>query len=134
MRSSDLPNELVDRGIHWQIAGFLLVACASAAILVEFAGSDHRAFIYFEVAATRLYWALVIPLAGLFDGARKMFEKMSEIRAKRRQRWLDEGRRQERERVRAQVQRLGSALSPEVVASLLGEPDNSREQRDAQNV
>ena len=106
MRSSDLPNELVDRGIHWQIAGFLLVACASVAILTEFADTDHREFVYFEIAATKLYWALVIPLAGLFDGARKMFEKMSEIRAKRRQRWLDEGRRegrrQERERVRAE--------------------------------
>ena len=134
MRSSDRPNELVDRGIHWQIAGFLPVACASVAILAEFAGSNHRVFIYFEIAVTRLYWALVIPLAGLFDGARKMFEKMSEIRDKRRQRWLDEGRRQERERVRAEVQRLGSALSPEVVASLLNEPDNPGEQRDAQNV
>ena len=146
MRSSDLPNELVDRGIHWQIAGFLLVACASASILAEFAGSDHRAFIYFEIAATRLYWALVIPLAGLFDGARKMFEKMSEIRARRRQRWLDEGRRegrqegrqegrrQERERVRAEVQRLGATLSPEVVASLLDEPDDLSDPRDGQNV
>ena len=142
MRSSDLPSELVDRGIRWQIAGFLLVACASVAILAEFAGSDHRAFIYFEIATTRLYWALVIPLAGLFDGARKMFEKMSEIRAKRRQRWLDEGRRegqhegrlQERERLRAEVQRLGAALSPEIVASLLDEPGDPSEQRDGQNV
>ena len=142
MRSSDLPNELVDRGIHWQIAGFLLVACASVAILAEFAGSEYRAFIYFEIAVTKLYWALVIPLAGLFDGVRKMFERMSEIRAKRRQRWLDEGRqegrregrRQERERVRAEVQRLGGVLSPEVVASLLDELDNPSEQRDTQSV
>lgn len=138
MRSSDLPNELVDRGIHWQIAGFLLVACVGVAVLAEFAGSDHRVFMYFEIAATKLYWALVIPLAGLFDGARKMFEKMSEIRAKRRQRWLDEGRQegrqQERARLRAEVQRLGAALSPEVVASLLDEPDNPSEQRDAHSV
>ena len=132
MRSSDLPSELVDRGIHWQIAGFLLVGCASAAILAEFAGSDHRAFIYFEIAATRLYWALVIPLAGLFDGARKMFEKMSEIRAKRRQRWLDEGRRegrrQERERVRAELRRLGVTLPQGSIDYLDGKNDESEPQ------
>ena len=97
MRSSDLPSELIDRGIHWQVDGFTLVAIASAAILAEFSGSELRAYIYFEIAVTRLYWALVIPLAGLFDGARKMFEKMSDIRAKRRQRWIDEGRREGRQ-------------------------------------
>lgn len=133
MRSSDLSNELVDRGIHWQIAGFPPVACASAAILAEFAGSDHRAFVYFEIAATRLYWALVIPLAGLFDGARKMFEKMSEIRAKRRQRWLDEGRRegqregrrQERETLREELGRLGVTLPQEAIDYLDGKGDKS---------
>ncbi len=150
MRSSDLPNELIDRGIYWQVGGFTLAAVASVVILAEFSGSELRAFIYFEIAVTRLYWALVIPLAGLFDGARKMFEKMSDIRAKRRQRWLDEGRReghqegrreghqegrrQERERVRAELQRLAADLPPEVVASLLDEPDNPSEQRGAPSV
>ena len=158
MRSSDLPNELIDRGIYWQVGGFTLAAVASVAILAEFSGSELRAFIYFEIAVTRLYWALVIPLAGLFDGARKMFEKMSDIRAKRRQRWLDEGpvgkvtrkaagrspgrpreghqegRRQERERMRAELQRLAADLPPEVVASLLDEPDHPSEQRGAPSV
>ena len=73
MRASELPGELVDRGIYWQIGGFAVVALSSAVLLVEFAGSDYRAFLYFEVAATKLYWAFVIPLAGLFDGVRKMF-------------------------------------------------------------
>ena len=146
MRSSDLPNELIDRGIYWQVGGFTLAAVASVAILAEFSGSELRAFIYFEIAVTKLYWALVIPLAGLFDGVRKMFEKMSDIRAKRRQRWLDEGRRegrqegrregrrQERERMRAELQRLAADLPPEVVASLLDEPDNPSEQRGAPSV
>ena len=138
MRSSDLPNELIDRGIYWQVGGFTLAAVASVAVLAEFSGSELRAFIYFEIAVTKLYWALVIPLAGLFDGVRKMFEKMSDIRAKRRQRWLDEGRRegrrQERERMRAELQRLAADLPPEVVASLLDEPDNPSEQRGAPSV
>ncbi len=134
MRSSDLPNELIDRGIYWQVGGFSLAAVASVAILAEFSGSELRAFIYFEIAVTKLYWALVIPLAGLFDGARKMFEKMSDIRAKRRQRWLDEGRRQERDRMRAELQRLAADLPQEVVASLLDEPHDPSEQRGAPSV
>ena len=125
MRASDLPNELVDRGIYWQIGGFTVVAVASVAILAEFDGLDGRAFLYFEIAVTKLYWAFVIPLAGLFDGVRKMFERMSDIKAKRRQRWLDEGRRQERERMREALQRLGVVLPQEAVDYLDGKPDDS---------
>ena len=132
MRSSESPNELVDRGIYWQVGGFTLVAITSVAILAEFDGSNGGAFLYFEIAVTKLYWAFVIPLAGLFDGVRKMFEKMSDIRAKRRQRWLDEGRRegrregreQERERMREAMQRLGVALPQEAVDYLDGKSDD----------
>ena len=76
----------------------------------------------------------MIPLAGLFDGVRKMFEKMSEIRAKRQQRWLDEGRREghreglregrqegrriEREQMRQELARLGVTLPQEAVEYL----------------
>ena len=122
MRPSELPGELVDRGIRWQLGGFTVVALASVVILAEFADSGNRAFLYFEIAATKLYWAFLIPLAGLFDGVRKMFEKMSEIRAKRKQRWLDEGRRQERKQVREELARLGVALPQEAVEFLEGKP------------
>ena len=133
MRSSDATSELVDRGIYWQIGGFTLTACASIAVLAEFSGSELRAFIYFEITVTKLYWALVIPLAGLFDGVRKMFEKMSDIRARRRQRWLDEGRREgrnegrreERETMRAQLQRLGVSLPQEAIEYLEGRREGS---------
>ena len=128
MRSSDLPNELIDRGIYWQVGGFALAAVASVAILAEFSGSELRAFIYFEIAVTKLYWALVIPLAGLFDGARKMFEKMSDIRAKRRQRWLEEGRREERQTLREELRRLGVMLPQEAIDYLEGKRDNSEPQ------
>ena len=75
MNRSELPNELVDRGIYWQFGGFTLVALGSTAVLAEFAGSDSRAFLYFEIAVTKLYWAFVIPLAGLFDGVAKCLRK-----------------------------------------------------------
>ena len=107
-----------------KLGGFTLVAVTSVAILAEFDGSNGRAFLYFEIAVTKLYWAFVIPLAGLFDGVRKMFEKMSDIRAKRRQRWLDEGRREERERMREAMQRLGVALPQEAVDYLDGKSDD----------
>ena len=68
----------------------------------------------------------VIPAS---KGTGKMFEKMSEIRAKRRQRWLDEGRRegrrQERERVHAELRRLGVTLPQEAMDYLAGKNDES---------
>ena len=65
---------------------------------------------------------------------------MSDIRAKRRQRWLDEGRReghqegrqegrrQERERIRAELRRLGVTLPQEAIDYLEGKGDKSEPQ------
>ena len=130
MRPSELSGELVDRGIYWQLGGFTVMALTSVVILAEFANSDSRAFLYFEIAVTRLYWAFLIPLAGLFDGVRKMFEKMSEIRAQRKQRWLEEGqregRRMEREQVKEELARMGVALPKEALEYLEGKaPDDA---------
>lgn len=102
-----MPNELSERGIWWQVAGFTIVALVSLAILAEFSGSDVRAYRYLEIAATKLYWAFIIPLGGLFEGVRRMFEKASEIRAaqraKMRERWTTEGRREGRQEAREEV-------------------------------
>ena len=67
MSLSELPSELSERGIWWQVAGFTIVALVSLAILAEFSGSDLRAYRYLEIAATKLYWAFIIPLGGLFE-------------------------------------------------------------------
>ncbi len=102
----------------------------------------------FEIAAKDLYWLFVLPLAGAFEGARKMFEKASEIRAAQRakimERALDRGRKEGRKAGREQAMeeirdRLLQAaeqfqqrdpqtgaiiLTPEVMEYLLGEtPD-----------
>ena len=62
---------------------------------------------------------------------------MSDIRAKRRQRWLEkaagkakrEGRRQERERMRAEeLRRLGVTLPQEAIDYLEGKGDKSEPQ------
>ena len=69
-------------------------------------------------------------------GARRVFEKMSDIRAKRRQRWHEEGRRegqwegrrQERETLREELHRLGVTLPQESIDYLEGRRDKSEPQ------
>ena len=141
MQASELPSELSERGIWWQVGGFTLTGCLCVAILAEFAGSEARAYLYFEIAVTKVYWAFVIPLAGLFDGVRKLFEKRSAIRAKIRQQGVEEGlrqgRRQERRRISETLRRFGTrdeasgavtlTLTPEAMALLLDldDPDDA---------
>ena len=151
MQASELPSELSERGIWWQVGGFTLTGCLCVAILAEFAGSEARAYLYFEIAVTKVYWAFVIPLAGLFDGVRKLFEKRSAIRAKIRQQGVEEGlrqgrqqgveqgRRQERRRISETLRRFGTrdeasgavtlTLTPEAMALLLDldDPDDAGE-------
>ena len=101
MELSDLPGELVERGIWWQIGGFTVVSAASVALLVEFDGSGTRAFRYFEAAVKTMYWANVFVLIGLFEGVRRMFEKASELRARYRQQAVEKAEKRGEERQRA---------------------------------
>ena len=106
---------LSDRGVGVQAAGFAAVGCVSVAALQLFSGSDHLLYQWFEMAATRLYWAFVVPLAGLFDWGRIMFArgkaireaKKAEILAKatqeaRKEAWQD-ATEQERKRYNARM-------------------------------
>ena len=92
MSLSELPNELSERGIWWQVGGFAIAGCASVAVLQIWEGSDFWAYRSFEIAVKDLYWMFVLPLAGLFEGVRKMFEKASEIRAAQREKMLRKAR------------------------------------------
>ena len=84
MSLSELPNELSERGIWWQVGGFAIAGCVSVAILQIWDGSGCWAYRSFEIAVKDLYWMFVLPLAGLIEGVRKLFEKASEIRAAQR--------------------------------------------------
>lgn len=145
MNVSDLANELSERGIWWQIGGFTITGCVSVAILQIWAGSEFWAYRSFEIATKDLYWLFILPLAGLIEGVRKLFEKASEIRAAQRARIVErarnrgrqEGHREGRKEALAEVRdRLHSAaeqfqqkdpatgapiLTPEVIDFLLGE-------------
>ena len=122
MELSDLPGELDERGVWWQIAGFAIVSAAVTAALVEFEGSDTRAYRYLEVAVKTLYWANVFVLIGLFEGVRRMFEKASELRARYREqaerraveRGIKQGVKQGEERQRARRQEAMSRFGIEV--------------------
>ena len=103
MELSDLPNELAERGIWWQIGGFAVVSAASVALLVEFEGSGTRAYRYLEVAVRTLYWANVFVLIGLFEGVRRMFEKASTLRARYRKQAEERAEKRAMERVTKQV-------------------------------
>ena len=109
------------------------------AVLAEFSGSDIRAYRYLEIAATKLYWAFIIPLGGLFEGVRKMFERASEIRAAQRakmqERWTRRGREEGRKEVASRMQQayeqfgieqngvMTLPITPEVEQFLFGEPE-----------
>ena len=80
MNRSDKTNDSSERGIGFQAVGFAVVGCASVAILQFGSESSSWAYQSFETAATRLYWAFVVPLAALFDWGRKMFETRKAIR------------------------------------------------------
>ena len=145
MNLSDLPGELVERGIWWQVGGFAIAGCASVAVLQLWEGSDFWAYRSFEIATKDLYWSFILPLAGLFEGVRRMFEKASAIRAAQREKmWRkaqEKGRKAGRKEALTEVRnRLNSAaeqlgqkdpvtgaitLTPEVLDSLFGEPAKS---------
>ena len=127
MQASELPRQLPDRGIWWQIVGFTLVGCVSLAILEVFAGSEFWAYRYFTTAVTRLYWAFVIPLAGLFKEARKMFETKMEIRRAARAKVLAKVRREERQKYNSRVDEALQRfqVSEELAQFLRGETEDS---------
>jgi GGDEF domain-containing protein len=100
---SDLPGELVERGVWWQIAGFAIVSAASAALLVEFEGAETRAYRYLEAAVKTMYWANVFVLIGLFEGVRRMFERVSDLRARYRRQYEERITKRVTERVTKQV-------------------------------
>ncbi len=135
MNLSDLPRELVERGIWWQIAGFAVVSAVSTVVLVEFEGSESRAYRYHETAVRALYWANAFVLIGVFEGVRRMFEKASTLRAQYRERaerrWLARQVKRSQKRRKEAYDRYGVDVdgvrmlpdTPEVRRFLDGEGD-----------
>ena len=121
MRGTELPDGLGDRGIGVQAAGFLVVGCVCLTALQVWDGSNHWAYLWFEAASTRLYWAFIVPLAATFDWGRKMFEKGKAVREAKKAELLTKEREKERRRIQTELEKQGVALTPEVVASVFGD-------------
>ena len=98
---------LSDRGIAVQAWGFAIVGCASVVALRLFSGSDYALYEWFDTAATRLYWAFVVPLAALFDWGRTMFAKGKAIREAKKAEVLAQGNAGSQAESRARGQETG---------------------------
>ena len=115
---------LADRGVGWQASGFALTGIACLAILRVFDGSSSWQYEWFEAASVRLYWAFIVPLAALFDGGRKLFEKGKAIREAQKARMVEkarrEGEKKERARIMKELEAGGVKLPPIVAEAVLG--------------
>ena len=124
-----MTDGLGDRGIGVQDAGFAIVGCVCLSVLQLWSGSDHFLYLWFETAVTRLYGAFVVPLAATFDRGRKMFErgkaireaKKAEILEKARQKAREKALREERQRIKAEMERSGITVTPEIETILSGD-------------
>ena len=115
---SQVPEVLTDRGIGWQATGFTLMGIVCLVVLQTYDGSDFWPYQWFETATVDLYWSFVLPLAALFDGGRKLFEKGKAIREAQKSRMVEKAQRkakqQENERIKNLLEQNGISLSPEV--------------------
>ena len=110
----DKTNDSSERGIGFQAVGFAVVGCAGVAILQFGSESGSWAYQSFETAATRLYWAFVVPLAALFDWGRKMFETRKAIREAALRREVQRALDEERKRIVASWDQLRKLSSEEI--------------------
>ena len=126
---SQVPEVLTDRGLGWQATGFTLTGVICLAILKSYDSIDFWLYQWFETAVVDLYWSFVLPLAVLFDGGRRLFEKGKAIREAQKARMVERARRKgekdERERIQKELERRGVVLSPEVVEAVFSEDPNN---------
>ena len=122
LETGQLSEGLGDRGIGVQAAGFVIVGCMSLLVLQWWSGSENFLYHGFEVLVTKLYWAFIVPLAATFDWMRKMFEKGKAIREAKKaeilEKALRKALREEHERIKAQLEKAGVWLTPEVAAQV----------------
>ncbi len=124
--SFELPPELIDRGVEWQVTGFTILGVAATSALAIYSETDALPFRFFEVATTKLNWAFVPTVAYLIDRSRKMFEKSSEIRATARREVLEKAQREERERIQSLLQAPGVVIPPEIAEKAFGDTNGKK--------
>ena len=103
MNPREIQSAAASRGIGYQAVGFIAVALITLAILKTFQGSAHWTYQTFALAIDQLYWALLVPLAALFERIRKMFETRAQIREGMKEEGRIEGRAEGRAEARAEL-------------------------------
>ena len=119
-QNTQSPGTLTDRGIGWQATGFALTGIACLAILKSYEESGFWLYQWFETATVDLYWAFVLPLAVLFDGGRKLFEKGKAIREAQKARMVEKAKEEERQRIMKELEATGVTYPPMVAEVVLG--------------
>lgn len=110
----ELQSELIERGVVWQVATFATIGIAATSALAIYSETDALTFRFFEVATTKLNWALVPAVAYIVDWSREMFKKSSDIRAEARREAVKKSRREENERIRSELEAEGVVIPPEI--------------------
>lgn len=116
--SNEAPFKLNERGILWQIAGFAIVGIASTSTLAIYSGSNALPFRFLEIATTKLSWPFVPTVAFVIDRSREMFRTDTEIREAARQRVIERGKREEKERIRSELKAHGIEIPPEIAKDI----------------
>ena len=136
MQIEEITSSLKERGVVWQAIGFAVVGTASVAALSVYSDSEHWVVTTYRLAATELNWAYVAIIALAIEGARKLFEKATEIRRRYSeeadakamekgeqrgiQRGREEGEREALDRVRSELSKHGIELPPDAEEAIYG--------------
>lgn len=112
--SNEVPFKLNERGILWQIAGFAIVGVATTSTLAIYSDVNVLPFRFLEIATTKLSWAFVPAVAFMIDRSREMFRTDTEIREAARRKVLERGKREEKERIRSELEAEGVVIPPEI--------------------
>ena len=138
MQIEEITSSLKERGVVWQAVGFAVFGTASLMALSVYSDSHHWVITTYRLAATELNWAYMAIIALAIEGARKVFEKATEIRrrysekadAKAIEKGIQQGRelgeREALDRVRSEMQKHGIQLPPEAEEAIYGKNGHSR--------
>ena len=142
MQIEEITSSLKERGVVWQAIGFAVIGTASVAALSVYSDSQHWIVTTYRLAATELNWAYVAIIALAIEGARKLFEKATEIRRRYSeeadakamekgeqrgiQRGREEGEREALDRVRSELSKHGIELPPDAEEAIYGKNGHSR--------
>ena len=112
--SSQVPFQLDQRGILWQVIGFAIIGIVTTSTLAIYSGADTVPFRFLDIATSKLNWGFVPAIAFLIEGTRDMFRTNAEIREAARKKVRDQGRREEKERIRSELKARGVEIPPEI--------------------